>query len=244
MLSLVMAYRSFGRFRQARHPPRYAASLTPSSPSFEHSSPIPLSALQHFLFCPRQCALIHVERLWAENVATVEGELQHERSDRPGRASRGAQRTVYAMPVRSTALGIAGVADVVELRREGKGWRALPVEHKRGRPKAHRADEVQLCAQGLCLEEMLGTPVPEGALFYGRTRRRLDVALDQDLRALARHVVAETRAMIEAGRTPPRSTRRRNARPARSGELCRPDAARGASVARRLAAQIAEVAPP
>jgi CRISPR-associated exonuclease Cas4 len=211
----------------------------------DEPDPIPLSALQHFLFCPRQCALIHVERLWAENVATVEGKLQHERSDRPGRASRGARRTVYAMPVRSTALGIAGVADVVELTREGKGWRALPVEHKRGRPKAHRADEVQLCAQGLCLEEMLGTPVPAGALFYGRTRRRLDVALDEDLRALTRRVVAETRAMIEAGRTPAPIYEKKRCEACSLRELCRPERlARGAGVARWLAARIAEAAPP
>jgi CRISPR-associated exonuclease Cas4 len=206
---------------------------------------IPISALQHFLFCPRQCALIHVERLWAENVATVEGKLQHERSDRPGRASRGAQRTVYAMPVRSAALGIAGVADVVELTREGKGWRALPVEHKRGRPKAHRADEVQVCAQGLCLEEMLGTPVPEGALFYGRTRRRLDVALDEDLRALTRRVIAETRAMIESGRTPPPVYEKKKCDACSLRELCRPERlARAPRVGRWMHARIEEPAGP
>ena len=161
----------------------------------EDSDLVPLSALQHYLFCPRQCALIHVERLWAENVLTAEGRILHEQSDKPGQASRGERRIVQSMPIRSRALGIAGVADVVELTRAGKRWRPYPIEYKRGRPKAHRADEVQLCAQALCLEEMFSTPVPEGALFYGKTRRRQAVAFDDELRALT-----QTRSPRRRGR--------------------------------------------
>jgi CRISPR-associated exonuclease Cas4 len=169
----------------------------------EPSEPIPLSALQHYLFCPRQCALIHVERLWSENRLTAEGRLLHERTDRQERRKIEGRRVVTAMPVASARLGIAGIADVVEFLPEDGDARPFPVEYKRGRPKAHQADEVQLCAQALCLEEMLARPVPDGALFYGEKHRRQPVAFDQPLRALTLTVIAETRAMIEAGRNPP-----------------------------------------
>lgn len=163
---------------------------------------VPVSALQHYLFCPRQCALIHVERLWAEDGATAEGRILHERVDsgRPDR--RAGVRTVRGLILRSFAHGLTGKADAVEFT----GDVPYPVEYKRGRPKAHRADEVQLCAQALCLEEMFGLPVPEGALFYAQTRKRTRVAFDADLRALTQRLAAETRAMIAEGRTPsPRS---------------------------------------
>jgi CRISPR-associated exonuclease Cas4 len=155
--------------------------------------------LQHYLFCPRQCALIHVERIWAEDGATAEGRLMHERVDggRPDR--RAGVRTVCGLVLRSFALGLSGKADAVEFH----GATPYPVEYKRGRPKAHRADEVQLCAQALCLEEIFGTPVPEGALFYGQTRKRQVVPFDAELRALTARVAAECRAMIATGRTPP-----------------------------------------
>ena len=160
---------------------------------------IPLSALQHQLFCPRQCALIHVEGQWAEDGATAEGRLLHERVDagRPDR--RAGVRVVRGMALRSFALGVSGKADVIEFHEP----QPFPVEYKRGRPKAHRADEVQICAQALCLEEMLGLPVPRGALFYGETRRRSEVAFDPELRALTATVAAKACTMIHAGRTPP-----------------------------------------
>ncbi len=203
---------------------------------------IPLSALQHYLFCPRQCALIHVERLWAENVLTVEGRILHERSSKPGRrAERGDHRVAYGMPLGSRALGIAGVADVVELVRDGGRWRPYPVEYKRGRPKAHRADEVQLCAQALCLEEMFAAPVPEGALFYGKTRRRTAVPFDDELRALTRRVALETRALIAAGRTPRPVYEARRCDACSLRELCRPKRlGRGGAVSAWLRARIEE----
>jgi CRISPR-associated exonuclease Cas4 len=141
---------------------------------------IALSALQHFLFCPRQCALIHVEQAWAENAATAEGRVGHERVHAEVSEVRRGIRTVTGMPLRSDRLGVTGIADVVELRRGAEGgWRPYPVEHKRGRPKAHRADEVQLCAQAFALEEMFAVTLPEGALFYGLPRRRSVVAFDR-----------------------------------------------------------------
>ena len=165
--------------------------------------PIPLSALQHHLYCPRQCALIHIERIWSENRFTAEGRLLHDRADQPAVEKRKGIRTVTAMPLANEALGIAGVADVVEFHATAQGEQPYPVEYKRGKPKAHRADEVQLCAQALCLEVMFGKPCTEGALYYGKTRRRQTVLFDQALRTLTLQVIAETRTLIESGKTPP-----------------------------------------
>lgn len=163
---------------------------------------VPISSLQHYLYCPRQCALIHVERLWAENRQTAEGRLLHDRADTPQIESRHGVRTITAMPLSCPALGIAGIADVVEFRAEAEGEHPVPIEYKRGRPKSHRADEVQLCAQALCLEAMFGCRVEQGALFYGQTRRRLSVVFDDELRRLTLEVIDATREMIRAGRTP------------------------------------------
>lgn len=163
---------------------------------------VPLSALQHYLYCPRQCALIHVERLWAESRQTAEGRLLHDRADTPQVEQRHGVRTVTAMPLSCVQLGIAGVADVVEYRGTEGDERPYPVEYKRGRPKSHRADEVQLCAQALCLEAMFGQTVEYGALFYGTTRRRVDVEFDKALRELTLQTIHATREMITAGHTP------------------------------------------
>lgn len=173
--------------------------LPPPSPEQEDGL-IPLSALQHYLFCPRQCALIHVEQLWAEDGATAEGRLMHERVDGRQAETRPGLRILRGLAIRSLALGVTGLADSVEMR--GKPAIPFPVEYKRGKPKAHRADEVQLCAQAICLEEMFGVAVPDGALFYGETRKRLPVAFDEALRSLTSRVASETRAMLAAGRTP------------------------------------------
>jgi len=163
---------------------------------------IPLSALQHFLYCPRQCALIHLERQWAESQHTAEGRVLHARTDQPGQAVRRGVRTVTAMALSHAHLGLTGIADVVEFHAMAEGEQPYPVEYKRGRPKAHRADEVQLCAQALCLEDMFGQPVPEGALFYGQTHRRLSVVFDAGLRAATLDTIGRTRAMLNSGRTP------------------------------------------
>lgn len=170
-------------------------------PPADEDALIPLSALQHHLFCPRQCALIHVEQQWAEDVATAEGRLLHERVDASRSETRPGIRIARGVALRSLALGVSGRADVVEFI--GRPPRPFPVEYKRGKPKPHRADEVQLCAQAICLEEMLATSVPEGALFYGQTRRRVPVCFDAALRCLTAETAAAARANIIAGRTPP-----------------------------------------
>ncbi|MDI3514386.1 MAG: CRISPR-associated exonuclease Cas4 [Rhodocyclaceae bacterium] len=202
---------------------------------------VPLSALQHYLYCPRQCALIHVERLWAENRQTAEGRLLHDRADTPQIERRHGVRTITAMPLSSAELGIAGVADVVEFRAEEGGEHPVPVEYKRGRPKAHRADEVQLCAQALCLEAMFGCRVAEGALFYGQTRRRQTVVFDDALRQLTLETIQATREMIRAGQTPTASYLAKRCDACSLIELCQPKLlGKGRGVEAWLREQIAE----
>jgi len=165
---------------------------------------LPLSALQHHLFCPRQCALIHVEQAWAENSFTAEGRVLHAATSELGAETRRGVRVVTSMPLVSRRLGVSGIADLVELHTvEGGSWRPFPVEYKRGKPKAHRADEVQLCAQAMALEEMFDVELAEGALFYGEHRRRTSVTLDEALRALTSEVASATRTAIRSGHTPP-----------------------------------------
>lgn len=190
--------------------------------SVDEADLVPLSALQHWLYCPRQCALIHVEQVWADNHATADGQVKHARVNAQGEEVRRGVRTVTSMPLRSFRLGVSGIADVVELHREGQVWRPFPVEHKRGRPKSHRADEVQLCAQAMALEEMFETTIPEGALFYGMPRRRTAVMFDEDLRALTARTARDVRACIAAGSTPTGAYEAARCDPCSLLELCRP----------------------
>jgi CRISPR-associated exonuclease Cas4 len=164
---------------------------------------VPLSALQHILFCERQCALIHIEGLWAENRLTTEGRHLHERADSGEAESRGPIRTARSLPLRSLRLGLAGRADVVEFRYDGSVLTAaIPIEYKRGREKMDDSDRVQLCAQALCLEEMLGIPVPVGALFYATPRRRADILFDEPLRRTTEDTVIRLHALLDSGVTP------------------------------------------
>ncbi len=167
---------------------------------------LPLSGLQHLLFCERQCALIHIEQVWAENRLTAEGRIMHERVHDADRESRGNVRIEYGMPLRSLRLGLIAKADVVEFHRDTEGseevWRPFPVEYKRGKPKKGNYDKVQLCAQALCLEEMLDIEIPSGALFYGKIRRRQDVIFDSALRQETEDAAIRFHNLVNAGVTP------------------------------------------
>jgi CRISPR-associated exonuclease Cas4 len=170
---------------------------------FSEDELISISALAHFSYCKRRCALIHIEQIWTENIFTAEGRIMHERVHEEGNESRGDVRIARGVPLRSLRLGLVGIADVVEFHRAtGKQWQPFPVEYKRGKPKPDHSDMVQLCAQALCLEEMMGVEVPRGALFYGRTRRREDVMFDVTLRAEVEAAAKNARALIASGRTP------------------------------------------
>ncbi len=176
---------------------------------------LPISGLQHLAFCARQCALIHLERAWTENVLTAEGRLMHERVHSDESETRGDLRIVRGLPLVSRRLGLSGVADVIEFHRDANSplrlekysgtWRVYPVEYKRGKQKKGDHDEVQLCAQAICLEETLGVSIPEGSLFYGKTRNRTVVPLDKTLRNKTERLAAEFHQLMQSGVTPPPS---------------------------------------
>ncbi|MEG1240600.1 MAG: CRISPR-associated protein Cas4 [Oscillospiraceae bacterium] len=182
------------------------------SPQFNENDFLQISGLQHFVFCRRQWALIHVEHQWIENYNTVDGEVFHERAhDATLSEKRGDTLTTREMPIFSRVLGVSGKCDVVEFHRCEDGiplqkqeglWRIYPVEYKRGKPKEHNADELQLCCQAMCLEEMLAAVIPEGALFYGETRRRLTVLFTSELRETVRADLAEMHDLYARRHTP------------------------------------------
>lgn len=164
---------------------------------------IPLSALNHLLFCDRRCALIHVEGVFVENRYTVEGRFAHERADEPDIESRPGVRIVRGLPLYSHRLGLSGKADVVEFHAvTGGAERPQPVDYKRGRRRRWDNDDIQLCAQALCLEEMTGLDVPEGSIFHVRSRHRRAVAFDQALRNDTEEAIRRLHALIETGSIP------------------------------------------
>ncbi len=182
-----------------------------------------LSRLQHYLYCPRQIALIELEDIWTENRFTAEGQILHQRVNQADQQKRGDIRTVWALRLSSETLGIEGVADVVEFHRQSGGAEMpYPIEYKRGKPKSHRADEVQLCAQALCLEEMHGTVISEGALFYGETKRRQSVVFDPELRALTQEVIHACRHIVASGQTPKAVFETKKCRGCSLAEECHP----------------------
>lgn len=173
---------------------------------------LPLSGIQHFVFCRRQWALIHVEKQWHENALTVEGKLLHKRADNPFFSeTRNGVITARAVPIASYRLGLVGICDVVEFTASPEGvslpgregsFLPAPVEYKRGREKRDPCDEAQLCAQAICLEEMLAVDIPTGYLYYGETRHRVDVELDKELRTLVQDMAKEMHAYFQRGHTP------------------------------------------
>lgn len=208
-----------------------------------------LSGLQHFAFCRRQWALIHIENLWAENLRTTEGHLLHERAhDASVRERRGNTITVRGVSFSSRTLGVSGQCDVLEYHADPGGvplpdaegtWLPYPVEYKRGKAKENPADRLQLCGQAMCLEEMLCCDIPEGALFYGETRRREVVRFADELRQEVRDDLAEMHRLFRRGYTP-------KVRPSKScnacslKELCLPKLLKTRSVADYLAAAMEE----
>ena len=180
------------------------------SKHFAEDDLLMLSALQHLLFCPRQCAFIHLEQVWVENRLTVEGRILHERVHTAAKESRRKIRVEFDMPIRSLILGLIGRADVVEFHlQDDKNWLPFPVEYKRGRPKKDDSDRVQLCAQAMCLEDMLETEVPTGALYYGKKKRRQEVEFDCELRLTTKETAKRLHELVESRVTPPPEYSRR-----------------------------------
>ena len=189
---------------------------------FSDDQLIPISALQHLIFCPRQCALIHVERLWAENQFTVEGRNLHEKAHDGKSETTDGVRVARGLWIKSNRLGITGQADVVEFHPDGS---VVPIEYKRGKPKKDNSDRVQLCAQALCLEDMKATSIDIGYLFYGTRKRRTEVHFDQPLRAQTLENIDQLRHMIDNRLTPP-AVREKKCDKCSLIELCMPDALR------------------
>ena len=182
-----------------------------------------LSGLQHFRFCRRQWALIQIENLWSENLRTVEGELLHQRAHNAAqRESRGNLLITRDMRVFSATLGISGACDVVEFHKSGSGiplpgkdgtYQPYPVEYKRGSPRSDDANHLQLCAQAMCLEEMLCCDIPEGALYYGETRHREKVDFTEELRQQVKAALQEMHQLYQRQYTP-------KVRPSKSCNAC------------------------
>lgn len=193
---------------------------------------LPLSALQHYLYCPRQCALIHIEHVWVENRLTAEGRLLHQRVDAGSTDRRAGILQNRSVPVRSDRLSLYGVLDMVEMRTSSDGREApYPVEYKRGRPKIEDWDRAQLCAQAMCLEEMIGTLIDEGAIFYGRPRRRETVVFRTDLREKVENKCKEMHAMIQEGKTPPPvASKKHRCKNCSLGQECMPRTSKRSSV--------------
>lgn len=230
---------------------------------YDEEELLPLSGVQHLVFCERQAALIHVERAWADNALTVEGSHRHNRVHdmAPRRERHGDLIVARGLALHSFELGLSGAADVVEFHlvtsskpaEEGglpRGvrlpgisglWAPFPIEYKRGRPKAHQADEAQLCAQALCLEEMLGVCLPGGALFYGKEQRRVGVVFDPELRAFTQGTARRFHELVERGETPA-AIKGEKCESCSLVALCIPEAtSRRRSAERFMAAEISRV---
>lgn len=219
---------------------------------FSEDQLLPISALQHLAFCERQWGLMYLERLWQENLLTSEGALLHEKAHEGPSELQGELLVARGVWLHSLALGLVGVADVVEFRpahgdekgaslpgRQGS-WLPRPVEYKHGRSKPDDCDKIQLCAQALCLEEMLEVAIPEGDIFYGRPRRRQQVAFDARLRRRTREMAARLHELTQAGRTPP-ARWRPSCRSCSLLELCLPRACGKKSARRYLVSNLERI---
>ncbi|MEX1115740.1 MAG: CRISPR-associated protein Cas4 [Akkermansiaceae bacterium] len=191
-------------------------------PSADTREPLPISALNHLLYCERRAALVHLEQAWADNRFTAEGNVLHETAHSGADKSQRGMRITRALPLVSVVHAMTGEADVVEFPKNGD---VVPVEYKRGKPKLHRADEVQLCAQALCLEEMLNVTIPTGCLFYGEIRRRTAVTFDEELRAVTIRAIERLHELI-ASRVTPLAVREKKCDKCSLLEICLPDAMR------------------
>lgn len=183
---------------------------------------LPLSGLQHLLYCERQWALIHVEQSWEDNAETIRGSFFHDCVDTPGYSCARDVRTERRVHLKSSLLGLYGVADIVEYCQSDDGVRIMPVEYKVGKPKIEDWDRIQVAAQALCLEEMEGVVVSSGSLFYGETRRREEVPLTKELRAKVVSLSVRIHELFD-GRSSPRPSRGPKCRRCSLADACMPE---------------------
>lgn len=186
----------------------------------EATDPLPLSALQHWAYCPRQCGLIHLEQSFEDNLHTARGQAVHHLVDEPGYEMKAGVKVERALPLWSDRLGLIGKADLVEFHPDGT---VFPVEFKHGRKRQKLHDDMQLAAQALCLEDMLGRPVPKGAIYHASSRRRREVAITPELRRLVEETAQAIRAMLTSGRLPAPANDAR-CRECSLKDICQPEA--------------------
>ncbi len=184
------------------------------------TDPILLSALQHWAYCPRQCGLIHLEQAFEDNVHTARGQAVHHLVDEPGYEMKAGVKVERALPLWSDNLNLIGKADLVEFHPNGA---VLPVEFKHGRKREKIHDDIQLAAQSICLEEMLGRPVPEGAIYHASSRRRRKVPITPELRRLVVDTADAIRAMLTSGKLPPPANDSR-CKECSLKDICQPEA--------------------
>lgn len=196
--------------------------------------PVPLSALQHWSYCPRQCGLIHLEQAFEDNIHTARGQAVHHLVDEPGYEMQAGVKVERSLPLWSERLGLIGKADLVELHPDGT---VFPVEFKHGRKRRKLHDDLQLAAQALCLQEMLARPVPRGAIYHASSRRRREVEITPELELLVDQTARAIRAMISAGELPPPVNDGR-CRECSLKDLCQPEAISARSRLRSLRAEL------
>lgn len=209
-----------------------------------------LSGIQHFAFCRRQWALIHIEQQWQENLRTIEGEILHEKThDNTIKEKRGDLIVSRGMAIFSRTLGLSGNCDVVEFHKSSDGveifdrdekYKPVPVEYKRGKPKEDDSDVLQLCAQAICLEEMLLCKIPEGFLFYGETKRRLKISFDDEMRQRLKMIVKEMHDLYNRRYTP-KVKLSKSCKACSLTELCMPKLCKNPSVKDYIRKNIQEV---
>lgn len=219
---------------------------------YDEAAYLQIAGLQHFAFCPRQWALIHIEGQWAENLRTIEGAILHERAHETGFAEkRRDQLAVHALAVSSATLGVSGQCDVVEFQQTPGGvplfgrpglWQPVPVEYKRGAAKASDADRLQLCCQAMCLEEMLACQIPRGYLYYGQTKKREEVPLEDGLRRRVVELLEEMHQLF-ARRHTPRVKPQKHCKACSLASLCLPGLERAGSADAYFKKRIGEEEP-
>lgn len=202
----------------------------PTSASLERREPLPLSALNDFLYCSRRAGLKFIEGLRATNEHTALGDIAHEHVDFPGYEQRAGWELLRALPLFSDALGLSGKADLIEVHRDpqGKVIEARPIEYKKGPRRRFDNDEVQLCAQALCLEEMFGRPVSAGAIYHVQSERRTEVTFDDCLRQQTLTVITDLRGLLAKAEIPP-AEMKSQCEGCSLHEICLPELARPAS---------------
>ena len=192
-----------------------------------------LSGIQHYAYCPRQWALIHIEQQWKENLRTKEGRQLHERVDNPSFfESRGNILIARSVPIASYKLGLYGVSDIIEFHNNKKSgvtlpgrngsWKPIPIEYKRGKPKENIFDDVQLCAQAICLEEMLGCKISHGYFYYGQIRHRHKVLLNKNLRDIVNDLSGQMHKLFDVNHTPETDRKLKNCRNCSLFDICVP----------------------